>query len=158
MQNGDEWDVDCGGPNTTSLRDCRFADDFAAMVRLLRTLGTAPAGPKIHLMVPPPLMATNRLFPTMQTTINTLFPKLFPLMVRANPGVLGPIDAFVPRGQRGVGVEGLGRRRPTGLHVVDASPVDLVIRAAGTEQQRGRGGGRFLLAALGHSQIVGSTV
>ena len=31
-------------------------------------------------------------FPTMQTTINTLLPKLVPLMQKANPGVLGPID------------------------------------------------------------------
>merc|ERR1712039_385594 len=89
-----DWNRDCGGPNQTSLSNCRFADDFTAMVELLKTLGTTPAGPKVYLMTPPPLMATSGGFPTMQTTINTLYPKLFPLMQKANHGVLGPIDVY----------------------------------------------------------------
>ena len=50
--------------------------------------------PKVYVMTPPPLMQANPGWPTMQTTINTLFPKLIPLMQKATPGVLGPIDIF----------------------------------------------------------------
>ena len=60
----------------------------------MKTLGTTAAGPKIYVMIPPPLMSTNSGWPTMQTTINTLYPKLIPLMQKANPGVQGPIDVF----------------------------------------------------------------
>ena len=38
----------------------------------MKTLGTTAAGPKIYVMVPPPLMSANPGWPTMQTTINTL--------------------------------------------------------------------------------------
>jgi lysophospholipase L1-like esterase len=89
-----DWNTDCGGPNRTSLQHCQFATDFTAMVDLIKTLGTTHAGPEIYLMTPPPLMSTNKGFPTMQTTINTLFPKLIPQMVAANPGVKGHIDMF----------------------------------------------------------------
>ena len=54
---GSRWSTDCGGPDSTGLQDCPFFQDFQAMVRLVKTLGTTPAGPKIYLMIPPPLMA-----------------------------------------------------------------------------------------------------
>jgi len=92
------WKVDCGGPNNTSLEDCQFFKDFTAMVDLVKTLGTTPAGPKIYVMIPPPLMETNGGFPTMQTTINTLFPKLIPMMQQATPGVHGPVDVYAGMG------------------------------------------------------------
>ena len=94
-----DWNKDCGGPNNTSLNNCTFADDFASMVNLIKTLGTTPAGPKIYVMVPPPLMAANNGWPTMQTTINTLFPKLIPLMQAATKGVQSPpIDVYTGMG------------------------------------------------------------
>ena len=94
-----DWDVDCGGPNATSLENCRFADDFTAMVELVKSLGTTPAGPTVFAMTPPPLMSSNAGFPTMQTTINTLLPKLYPLMVaRHGSGVKGLIDMFTAFG------------------------------------------------------------
>ena len=86
------WDTDCGGPNHTSLTNCQFAEDFTSMVKLLK--GTTPAGPKVYVMIPPPLMASNPGFPTMQITINTLFPKLIPLMQKSTPGVVGLIDIY----------------------------------------------------------------
>lgn len=64
------------------------------MVELVKTLGTTYAGPKVYVMTPPPLMSANSGWPTMQPTINTLFPKLIPLMQKVNPGVLGPIDVY----------------------------------------------------------------
>lgn len=93
-----DWNVDCGGPNATSLTNCRFADDFKAMVELVQGLGTTPAGPKVFAMTPPPLMSSSASFPTMQTTINTLLPKLYPLMTSATHGVEGPIDMFAAFG------------------------------------------------------------
>ena len=95
------WDVDCGGPNHTSLVNCQFANDFTAMVTLIKTLGATPAGPKIYVAIPPPLMGMEPAWmkwPQFMPTIDTLFPKLFPLMHAANPGVLGPIDAFTGMG------------------------------------------------------------
>jgi lysophospholipase L1-like esterase len=83
-----DWNTDCGGPNNTSLENCRFADDFASMVKLLK------GAPKVYVMVPPPLMESNPGFPTMQTTINTLYPKLVPMMQIATPNVIGLIDIF----------------------------------------------------------------
>ena len=70
------------------------------MVKLVKTLGTpaaGAAGPQIFAMTPPPLMATNAGFPTMQTTINTLLPKLYPLIAKANTvrgAALPTIDMF----------------------------------------------------------------
>lgn len=61
------WNVDCGGPNETSLEHCQFFQDFQAMVELIKTLGTTPGkSPKIFLMTPPPLMSANPGWPTMQ--------------------------------------------------------------------------------------------
>jgi lysophospholipase L1-like esterase len=87
-----DWNTDCGGPNHTSLNNCQFAQDFMSLVKLIN--GTTAAGPLVYVMTPPPLMTTNAGFPRMQTTINTLFPKLIPLMQKATPSVLGPIDMF----------------------------------------------------------------
>lgn len=89
-----DWNKDCGGPNSTSLENCTFADDFASMVKLVKTLGTTPSGPKVYVMTPPPLMQYQDGNPALQTTINTLFPKLIPLMQEATPGLLGPIDVY----------------------------------------------------------------
>ena len=69
-QGTSNWGVDCGGPNATSLAHCQFADDFTAMVKLVKTLGSTPSGPKVYAMTPPPLMSSIPTFPTMQTTIN----------------------------------------------------------------------------------------
>ena len=32
---------------------------LCAQVELVKTLGTTPAGPKVYVMTPPPLMSTN---------------------------------------------------------------------------------------------------
>merc|ERR1719329_924503 len=49
-------------------------------------------------MTPPPMMGFLPGWPSMQTTINTLFPKLFPVMAKATPGVVGMIDIFTGLG------------------------------------------------------------
>ena len=39
-----DWRYDCGGPVDTNLKNCTFADDFQAMVKLVKTLGTTAVG------------------------------------------------------------------------------------------------------------------
>ena len=104
-----DWYHDCGGPNNTSLENCRFADDFSSLVKLIKTLGTTSVGPKVYVMTPPPLMSANSGWPEMQTTINTLYPKLIPMMQKTTPSVLGPIDVYGGMG----GVPDWATRFPT---------------------------------------------
>merc|ERR550514_1479150 len=48
------WPHTCGG---AGAHDCAFAQDYKAMIDLVKTLGTTPQGPKIYTAIPPPLMA-----------------------------------------------------------------------------------------------------
>ena len=50
------WQHDCGGPDHTTLTGCSFASDYSDMIKLVKTLGTTPAGPKIYTQTAPPLM------------------------------------------------------------------------------------------------------
>jgi lysophospholipase L1-like esterase len=85
------WQHDCGGEHP-ELETCSFAHDYADMIELLRTLGTTPAGPKIYVMAPPPLMQLDA-YGMNQTVINTVFPKLLPLIADANH-LPAPVDLF----------------------------------------------------------------
>jgi len=85
------WQHDCGGPDHTTLEGCSFAEDFASMVKLVRTLGTTPAGPKIYALVPPPLMHQGA-YGMNQTVINSVFPKLVPLIAAQNKVTL--VDVY----------------------------------------------------------------
>jgi lysophospholipase L1-like esterase len=51
--------------------DCPFAQSYAEMIALARTLGTTPAGPEIYLAIPPPL-ASSFYFGMNETVINTV--------------------------------------------------------------------------------------
>lgn len=93
-----DWSVDCGGPNKTSLKNCQFAEDFADLVKIAQGLGVGSASPQVYVMIPPPLMSNSAGWPSEQTTINTLFPKLFPMMAKTTPGVHGLIDVFTGMG------------------------------------------------------------
>ena len=64
-------------------------------VAAVRTWGLPQAGPLVYVMTPPPLMSPNAGWPTMQTTINTLYPKLIPMMRMATPGVRGAFSLFL---------------------------------------------------------------
>eukprot|EP00658_Telonema_sp_P-2_P077517 TRINITY_DN702_c0_g1_i3.p1 TRINITY_DN702_c0_g1~~TRINITY_DN702_c0_g1_i3.p1 ORF type:complete len:307 (+),score=61.87 TRINITY_DN702_c0_g1_i3:209-1129(+) len=87
------WQHDCGGAEHPTVEGCSFAQDYASMIALVNTLGTTPAGPKVYVMTPPPLMALNA-YGMNQTVINSVFPKLVPLIAQSSPGVHGPIDVF----------------------------------------------------------------
>ena len=49
------------------------------MIKLVKTLGTTAAGPKIFTAIPPPLMAKDSIGAN-QTVINSVYPKLVPLI------------------------------------------------------------------------------
>jgi len=90
------WLHDCGGPDHTTLTGCTFAEDWQAMVDIVNKLGTGSAPPKIYAMIPPALMAQYSIGAN-QTVINSVFPKLVPLIQKAGK-VLGPIDVFTGMG------------------------------------------------------------
>lgn len=91
------WQHDCGGAEHTTLEGCSFADDYASMIKLARTLGTTPAGPTIHVAIPPPLMQLDSIGAN-QTVINSVYPKLVPLINEANRLPHDPIDIFAAMG------------------------------------------------------------
>ena len=93
------WQHDCGGVGGTTLTNCSFASDFHDMVELVKTLGTTPGvPPKIYVMVPPPLMAQYSIGAN-QTVINSVYPKLLPLIAAANePAVTGVVDMYTAMG------------------------------------------------------------
>ncbi|KAK3279975.1 hypothetical protein CYMTET_12166 [Cymbomonas tetramitiformis] len=88
----DNWPHDCGGAQNTSLEECSFARDYKAMIDHVQTLGTTAAGPKVFVQVPPPLMQRYSIGAN-QTVINSVLPKLIPMIANEN-SVLGPIDVF----------------------------------------------------------------
>jgi lysophospholipase L1-like esterase len=90
------WHHDCGGPTATKLEGCAFADSYKDMIDLVKTLGTTPAGPKIYALIPPALNQQGA-YGMNQTVINSVFPKLVPLIQKAN-NVLGPIDIYTGMG------------------------------------------------------------
>lgn len=65
------------------------------MLDVVKTLGRdADYAPEIHIMVPPPLML-NGAYNMNETIINTVLPRLMPLISEANAGVVTSlIDVF----------------------------------------------------------------
>merc|ERR1712019_242993 len=90
------WHHDCGGPTATKLEGCSFAEDYKAMINFVRTLGTTSTGPKIYAMIAPALNQQG-IYGMNQTVINSVYPKLIPLIQNAT-GVLGPIDVYAGMG------------------------------------------------------------
>merc|ERR1711988_1313742 len=90
------WLHDCGGASKTTTENCSFANDYKAMIDVVRTLGTTSQGPKIYTMVPPPLMQQYSIGAN-QTVINSVYPKLVPLITKDN-NVNGPIDVYTGMG------------------------------------------------------------
>jgi len=89
------WPHDCGGPTATTLEGCTFAQDYKSMIDFVRTLGTTTDGPKIYAVTPPALMQQGA-YGMNQTVINSIYPKLVPLIQKAN-GVFG-IDVYTGMG------------------------------------------------------------
>jgi len=90
------WHHDCGGVNHTTLDGCSFATDYQSMIGIVKTLGTSAAGPKIYTMIPPPLMQKDSIGAN-QTVINSVYPKLVPL-IEKKAAVNGIIDIYTGMG------------------------------------------------------------
>lgn len=90
------WLHDCGGPNHTTISGCSFAEDYQSMIDIVKGLGTTSAGPKIYAMIPPPLMQQYSIGAN-QTVINSVYPKLIPLIEKAG-NINGLIDVYTGMG------------------------------------------------------------
>merc|ERR1739849_65916 len=66
------------------------------MIEVVKTLGRTPSGPMIYSMIPPPLMKLDT-FGMNSTVINSVLPKLIPLIQEAG-GIAGTIDVFAGMG------------------------------------------------------------
>ena len=108
----DARDVGSGGPEhwpratcddatAATLRDCSFATNYTALLDVVKNLGTparGAAGPEVHIMIPPPLMEQGA-YGMNQTIINTVFPRLVPLIAKAHSSqVKSVIDIYTGMG------------------------------------------------------------
>lgn len=92
------WPHDCGSIQTPSVANCQFATDYASMIEVVRGLGPSPGvSPTIYVMIPAPLMQLDSIGAN-QTVINTIYPKLVPLINYANKLPHAPIDVFTGLG------------------------------------------------------------
>ena len=75
------WPHNCTGPDALT---CPYAVDYAAMIKLVRTLGPKDGvPPRIFLSVPPPLMQ-DTVYGMNETVINEVLPELIPRIAEAN--------------------------------------------------------------------------
>ena len=91
--NTSDWQHDCGGVEHTTIEGCTFATDFLAMVEVIRSHWPKA---KIYGMVPPPLMK-DRAYGMNNTVINSILPKLVPL-IAAKGKLDGVIDIYSAMG------------------------------------------------------------
>jgi hypothetical protein len=86
------WLHNCGGPDTTTLTGCTFAEDYASMIEVVKGQAGA-SGVQIHVAIPPPLHAQYSIGAN-QTVINSVYPKLVPLIAKANKITAPVIDIY----------------------------------------------------------------
>ncbi len=83
---------------SVTLAGCRFATDYAAMIEVVRGLGTTPGvPPAIYVAVPPPLMQHGSIGAN-QTVINSIYPQLLPLIGVNNTLGTVPINVYASMG------------------------------------------------------------
>lgn len=92
------WAHTCTKDGMTLDLSCAFAQDYASMISLVRTLGrTQDIAPKVYTAIPPPLMQLDSIGAN-QTVINTVFPSLVPAINKENKVSTAPIDIFSAMG------------------------------------------------------------
>lgn len=79
----DNWQHDCGSIENPSLTPCSFANDYANMISIIRTLGKSKEGPQIYVTVPISLLKEG-VYGMNQSVINSLYPKLIPMIAKEN--------------------------------------------------------------------------
>jgi lysophospholipase L1-like esterase len=92
------WPHNCTKDGMTLDLACPFAEDYASMVTLARTLGTtAGTPPTIYSAIPPPLMQKDSIGAN-NTVINDVYPALVPAINAANKLGTPVIDIFSAMG------------------------------------------------------------
>ena len=98
------WPADnhehCDNATTVAqLTQCNFAKDYTALIDVIKGVGPEPGvAPEVHIMVPPPLFQDGA-YNMNQTIINTVFPRLVPLIAQANADVVSSvIDVYTGMG------------------------------------------------------------
>jgi len=103
----DARDIGSGGPEhwprggcdkatTETLSECSYYTNYTKLLDEIKGLGTtAGVAPDIHIMIPPALMEQGA-YGMNQTIINTIFPKLVPMVAAANK--VGLIDVYTGMG------------------------------------------------------------
>ena len=89
----------CDHATLETLDACNFAQDYRALLEVIASRGPdANTPPEVHVMIPPALMR-NGAYSMNQTLINTVFPRLIPLIGEANKGVVkSVIDVYTGMG------------------------------------------------------------
>jgi len=94
------WHDNCGPSlNNLTLANCSFAQDYLAMIEVIRTLGTnGPSSPPaIFVAIPAPLMQHGSIGAN-QTVINSVYPALVPLIAQAANVTTVPISIYAGLG------------------------------------------------------------
>eukprot|EP01079_Euglenida_sp_SAG-EU17-18_P011525 gene11525-313_t len=113
----DARDIGSGGPehwpaagcdNATleTLAGCNYARDYAALLEVIKDAGAGMVPPAVYIMIPPALMEQGA-YGMNQTIINTVFPRLVPLIAASNSrdhDKIGLIDVY--KGMGGVPAPG----------------------------------------------------
>jgi hypothetical protein len=89
----ENWPTSCNTATAGTLGDCNFATDYRALLEVIKEQGPSPTQPpEVYMMIPPALMQQGA-YGMNQTIINTIFPKLVPLIASANADIVkGTID------------------------------------------------------------------
>merc|ERR1712107_268539 len=89
----------CDVATPDTLSTCNFATAYSELLDVIRTVGPdANTPPEVHIMIPPPLMQDGA-YNMNQTIINTIYPRLIPLIGAANSDIVSSvIDVYTGMG------------------------------------------------------------
>merc|ERR1712232_1036314 len=89
----------CDEATLATLGTCNYANDYRALLEVIASVGPdASTKPEVHIMIPPEL-TKNGAYHMNQTIINTVFPRLVPIIAEANKDIVdNVIDAYTGMG------------------------------------------------------------
>lgn len=88
----------CDSATAADLGKCSYANNYTALLNTIKGLGRNASGPEVHIMIPPALMQQGA-YGMNQTIINTVFPRLIPIIGEAHKDqVKSVIDVYTGMG------------------------------------------------------------